>query len=116
MAVLRTLTINGHSYTVAVDLGETLLDVLREKLRLTGTKKACNVGDCGACTVLVDGEAMNSCLLLASEMEGKPIITIEGLAAAGDGGAQLSPIQRAFVEEGGIQCGFCTPGMVRRHC
>jgi 4-hydroxybenzoyl-CoA reductase subunit alpha len=115
MAVPRTLTINGQSYTVAVEPGETLLDVLREKLRLTGTKKGCNVGDCGACTVLVDGEALNSCLLLASEMEGKAITTIEGLACTtgGDAGAtRLSPIQRAFVEEGGIQCGFCTPGMV----
>ncbi|MBU0618288.1 MAG: molybdopterin-dependent oxidoreductase, partial [Planctomycetes bacterium] len=108
MAVSRKLTVNGDSYTVAVEPSETLLDVLREKLRLTGTKKGCNVGDCGACTVLVDGEAMNSCLLLASEMEGKAITTIEGLAKDGE----LAPLQKAFVHEGGIQCGFCTPGMV----
>ena len=108
MAVSRTLAVNGDTYTVAIEPGETLLDVLREKLRLTGTKKGCNVGDCGACTVLVDGEPMNSCLLLASELEGKAITTIEGLAKDGE----LSPVQKAFVHEGGIQCGFCTPGMV----
>ncbi len=104
----RTLTVNDQAYAVAVEPGETLLDVLRDKLRLTGTKKGCNVGDCGACTVLVDGEPMNSCLLLASEMEGKHITTVEGLADNGE----LTPIQKAFVHEGAIQCGFCTPGMV----
>ena len=108
MAVSRKLTINGQVCTVAVEPDETLLDVLRDKLHLTGTKKGCNVGDCGACTVLVDGEPMNSCLLLASEMEGKAITTIEGLAQNGE----LTPLQKAFVYEGGIQCGFCTPGMV----
>ncbi len=108
MAVACRLTVNGSAYTVAVEPGETLLDVLREKLHLTGTKKGCNVGDCGACTILVDGEAMNSCLLLACEMEGKAITTVEGLAKDGE----LAPIQKAFVHEGGIQCGFCTPGMV----
>jgi 4-hydroxybenzoyl-CoA reductase subunit alpha len=108
MANLRKLLINGHTYTVAVEPGETLLDVLRDKLHFTGTKKGCNSGDCGACTVLVDGEAMNSCLLLAAEMEGKAITTIEGLARDGE----LTPVQRAFVHEGGIQCGFCTPGQV----
>ena len=108
MAVTCTLKINGHSRTVAVEPNETLLDVLREKAHLTGTKKGCNVGDCGACTVLVDGAAMNSCLLLAVEMEGKAITTIEGLARDGE----LTPLQKAFVHEGGIQCGFCTPGMV----
>ena len=104
----RTLTVNGQPYTVAVAASETLLDVLRDKLHLTGTKKGCNVGDCGACTVLVEGEPMNSCLLLATQMEGKAITTIEGVAHNGE----LSPIQKAFVHEGGIQCGFCTPGMV----
>ncbi|UCF34354.1 MAG: molybdopterin-dependent oxidoreductase, partial [Phycisphaerales bacterium] len=104
----RRLQINGQTYTVAVEPRETLVEVLREKLRLTGTKKGCNVGDCGVCTVLVDGEAMNSCLLLAAEMEGKAITTIEGLAQDGE----LRPLQRAFVHEGGIQCGFCTSGMV----
>ncbi len=102
------LQVNGQPYHTLVDPGDTLLDALRLKLGLTGTKKGCNVGDCGACTVLVDGEPMNSCLLLAAEMEGKEITTIEGLAENG----RLSAMQRAFVEEGGIQCGFCTPGTV----
>jgi len=108
MVVTKKLTINGDTYTVAAEPGETLLDVLRDKLNLAGTKKGCNLGDCGACTVLVDGEPMNSCLLLASEMDGKLITTVEGLAKDGE----LTPIQKAFVHEGAIQCGFCTPGMV----
>jgi 4-hydroxybenzoyl-CoA reductase subunit alpha len=108
MTTVRTLNVNGQTYRLAVEPYETLLDVLREKLRLTGTKKGCNVGDCGACTVLVDGEPLNSCLLLAAEMEGRAITTVEGLAQDGE----LSPLQKAFVEEGAIQCGFCTPGMV----
>jgi 4-hydroxybenzoyl-CoA reductase subunit alpha len=106
--VSTTLTINGHEHAVAVGAGETLLDVLRDRVRLTGTKKGCNVGDCGACTVLVDGEPMNSCLLLAAAMHGRSITTIEGLAPNG----RLTPVQKAFVNEGGIQCGYCTPGMV----
>jgi carbon-monoxide dehydrogenase small subunit len=105
---LATLNVNGTDYTVAVNSGDTLLDVLRERLNLTGTKKGCNVGDCGACTVLVDGEPMNGCLLLVAELEGKAVTTVEGLARNGE----LTPLQRSFVHEGGIQCGFCTPGMV----
>ncbi|MDO8632755.1 MAG: molybdopterin-dependent oxidoreductase, partial [Phycisphaerales bacterium] len=108
MILTRMIIINGSTHAVAFDAGDTLLDVLRDKLRLTGTKKGCNVGDCGACTVLVDGAAMNSCLLLAAEMQGKRITTIEGVAENG----KLSPLQKAFVHEGAIQCGFCTPGMV----
>ncbi len=108
MTATATLDINGQRYHAAVDPGESLLDVLRDKLHLTGTKKGCNVGDCGACTVLIDGETMNACLVIASEVQGKKITTIEGLAEGGE----LSPIQRAFVHEGGVQCGFCTPGMV----
>ncbi len=108
MAVARRLNINGQDHSVAVEPSETLLDTLRDKLHLTGTKKGCDVGDCGACTVLVDGTPMNSCLLLASQMEGKAITTIEGIANKGE----LTPIQKAFVHEGAIQCGFCTPGMV----
>jgi carbon-monoxide dehydrogenase small subunit len=81
---------------------------LREKLNLTGTKEGCGVGDCGACTVIVDGAAYNSCLLLAIRMEGKKIQTIEGLAEGGD----LHPLQKSFVEHGGLQCGYCTPGMI----
>ncbi|UCC31775.1 MAG: 2Fe-2S iron-sulfur cluster binding domain-containing protein, partial [Phycisphaerales bacterium] len=103
-----TLAINGHKHCVAVQAGDTLLDVLRDKLQLTGTKKGCNAGDCGACTVLIDGQPMNSCLLLAVELEGKAITTIEGVAQNGE----LAPIQKAFVHEGAIQCGYCTPGMI----
>jgi 4-hydroxybenzoyl-CoA reductase subunit alpha len=103
-----TLEVNGRIYNVSVRDNETLLDVLRDKLRLTGTKKGCDLGVCGACTVLVDGEPMNSCLLLASTMQGRRITTIEGIAEDG----RLHPLQHAFVQEGAIQCGFCTPGMV----
>lgn len=103
-----TLNINNEIHTIAVDPSQTLLEVLRDKLHLTGTKKGCNVGDCGACTVLVDGIPMNSCLMLAAAIQGKTITTIEGLANNGE----LTPIQKAFVNEGGIQCGFCTPGMI----
>ena len=108
MATTRTLTVNGRPYPVALEGGETLLDVLRETLGLTGTKKGCNLGDCGACTVLVDGTPVNSCLMLASEAEGRQISTIEGVATNGE----LAPIQKAFVNEGAIQCGYCTPGMI----
>ena len=108
MSITRTLRVNGHEYAVAFDEGETLLDVLRERLHLTGTKKGCNLGDCGACTVLVDGRPMNSCLLLGRDMEGRAITTVEGLATNG----KLTPIQEAFVHEGAIQCGYCTPGAV----
>lgn len=105
---LLTLRVNGEGHAVAVKDGDTLLDVLREKLGLTGTKKGCNLGVCGACTVLVDGEPKNSCLLLAAECDEAEITTIEGLAQGG----KLHPVQRAFINEGAIQCGFCTPGMV----
>ncbi|MBN2562881.1 MAG: molybdopterin-dependent oxidoreductase [Phycisphaerae bacterium] len=108
MKTIARLNINGETCDVAVVPSDTLLDVLRDRLHLTGTKKGCNVGDCGACTVLVDGEPMNSCLLLACEMEGKAITTIEGLAQNGE----LTAVQKAFVHEGAIQCGYCTPGMV----
>ncbi|MFQ5501781.1 MAG: molybdopterin-dependent oxidoreductase [Phycisphaerae bacterium] len=108
MSTSRSLNINGRIYNTACDPGATLLDVLRDSLRLTGTKKGCNVGDCGACTVLIDGRPVNSCLMLAAEAEHKTITTIEGIANNGE----LAPIQKAFVHEGAIQCGFCTPGMV----
>ena len=102
------LTVNSETYEVEVEPWWMLEEVLREKLYLTGTKRACNRGDCGSCTVLIDGKAKLSCLILAMEAQGKDILTIEGLAK----GEELHPIQQAFVEAGAIQCGFCTPGMV----
>ena len=110
MKTIVELNVNGTLHEVAVRTGATLADVLRDELRLTGTKKGCELGDCGACTVLLDGKAVNSCLTLALEAQGKPIITIEGLAD----GEGLHPIQQSFVEKGAIQCGFCTPGMILR--
>ena len=105
---LITLRINGESYEVAIEPRRTLLEVLRENLGLTGTKKGCEEGDCGACTVLMDGNPVSSCLVLAIEAQDKDILTIEGLATNG----QLHPLQDAFVKYGAIQCGFCTPGMI----
>jgi len=102
------LNINGDTYEVLVSPNQTLLEVLREKLGLLGTKRGCDLGACGACTVLIDGEAYLSCLMLAVDAVGKEIITIEGLAQGGD----LHPIQKAFMEKGAMQCGFCTPGMI----
>lgn len=101
--------LNGESIRIEVEPHLTLLQVLREKLELTGTKEGCGMGECGACTVLVDGKAVNSCLFPILEVEGKSVTTIEGLIAS-DG--TLHPLQRSFVENGAVQCGFCTPGMV----
>lgn len=103
------LSINGCIYDTMIEKNWTLLYVLRERLDLTGTKCGCGTNDCGACRVIVDGVAKNSCCLLARNMEGHTITTIEGVKAA-DGG--LHPIQKAFVEAGAVQCGFCTPGMI----
>ena len=103
-----TLTVNGDTYNLAVEAWRTLNEVLREDLNLTGTKLGCGSGDCGACTVIVDGKSVSSCLTLAVEMDGKKILTVEGLAPSGE---TLHPIQEAFIEKGAIQCGFCTPGM-----
>ncbi len=103
-----TLTVNNEPWQVEVNPNQTLLGLLREQLYLTGTKEGCSTGDCGACTVLLDGEPVNSCLVLAVEVAGHSIITIEGLAEGDD----LHPVQSAFVEKGAIQCGFCTPGMI----
>ena len=102
------LNVNGEDHSVAVSDGETLLDVLRNKLRLTGTKKGCDRGVCGACTVLVDGEPKNSCLLLAAACEGYRVTTIEGIAQHG----KLHPLQRSFINQGAVQCGYCSPGMI----
>ena len=103
-----TLTVNGDAYTVHVEPNRTLLDVLRDDLGLTGTNRGCNQGDCGACTVHVDGKAMNACLVLALDADGSRVTTIEGLASGG----RLHPLQEAFVDEGAVQCGYCTPGMI----
>jgi len=103
-----SLTVNGDTYTLAVEAWRTLNEVLREDLNLTGTKLGCGSGDCGACTVIVDGKSVSSCLTLAVEMDGRQILTVEGLAPSGE---TLHPIQEAFIEKGAIQCGFCTPGM-----
>ena len=107
-ASVVVLSVNGESHSIACRDGDTLLDVLREKLRLTGTKKGCNLGVCGACTVLIEGEPKNSCLLLAKACENKEITTIEGIAQGGS----LHPLQRAFIHLGAVQCGFCSPGMI----
>jgi xanthine dehydrogenase YagT iron-sulfur-binding subunit len=103
-----TLHVNGAAYGLVLEPRRTLLDTLRHDLHLTGTKKVCDMGDCGACTVLVDGRAMYACLLLAVDCQGRRITTIEGLAR--DGG--LDPVQQAFIEADAFQCGFCTPGQV----
>ena len=102
------LTVNGERHQVAVPPGWTLVDTLRNALGLTGTKEACGTGDCGACTVLADGEPICACLMLAVDAQGLDIVTIEGLARAG----RPDPLQVAFVERGAVQCGFCTPGMI----
>ena len=103
-----TLRINGERYDLLVQPWRTLLEVLRENLSLTGTKRSCQEGQCGTCTILIDGNAINSCLYLAVEAQGKDIQTIEGLAKGG----VLDQIQKSFVQKGGVQCGFCTPGFV----
>ena len=110
MAALRvTLRINGRSHVIGgLDARTTLLDALRDRLRLTGTKKGCDLGECGACTVLADGRRIKACLALAALCEGREILTIEGLAAEGT----LHPVQEAFVEHDALQCGYCTPGQI----
>lgn len=102
------LHVNGDEFEVLTEVNKTLLEVLREDLGLTGTKRGCDLGACGACTVLIDGRPQLSCLTLAAAVQGKKIMTIEGLAQEGE----LHSIQKAFVEKGAIQCGFCTPGMI----
>jgi xanthine dehydrogenase YagT iron-sulfur-binding subunit len=109
MSLSIALTINGATRTIALDDPRvTLLDLLRERLGLTGTKKGCDRGQCGACTVLVDGRRVNACLALALSLDGAEILTIEGVAEAG----QLHPVQAAFIAHDGFQCGFCTPGQI----
>ena len=103
-----TFTINGEIYDDVIDVQRTLLEVLRENFGLTGTKKGCNEGECGTCTVLLDGKPVASCLILAVEAQGKRIETVEGLAQNGE----LHPLQQTFMEHGAFQCGFCTPGVL----
>ena len=103
-----SLTVNGSAELLDVPSQMTLLQMLRDKLALTGTKNGCSAGECGACTVLLNGEPVNSCLVLAVECQGASVITVEGLAKDG----VLDPIQEAIVDHGGVQCGFCTPGML----
>ncbi len=101
--------LNGDPAEVEIEPHLTLLQLLRDKLELTGTKEGCGMGECGACTVILDGQTVNSCIFPALEVEGKSVTTIEGLAQGAGG---LHPVQKAFIENGAIQCGFCTPGMV----
>lgn len=102
------MIVNGKKHEIAVNLNQTLVEVLREGLGLTGTKVGCEMGDCGSCTVIMDGKAVNACLVLGAQADGREILTIEGLAED----ERLHPLQEAFVMEGAIQCGFCTPGMI----
>jgi xanthine dehydrogenase YagT iron-sulfur-binding subunit len=103
-----TLKVNGVEHRLTVEPRVTLLDVLRERLALTGTKKGCNWGECGACTVHVDGKRVNACMTLAATADGKEVVTIEGLAREGE----LHPMQQAFIEHDAFQCGYCTPGQI----
>lgn len=106
--LLLTLTVNGEPRELLIDPRRTLLDVLRNDLELRGAHRGCDSGDCGACTVLLGGQPVTACLLLAADCDGLEVLTVEGVTPAGG----LHPVQRALVEKGGIQCGFCTPGMV----
>ncbi len=108
MKIPVTLKVNGETYELTIAPYRTLTDVLREEIRLTGTKKGCDVGDCGACTVLLDGKPVNSCLIVAATVQDSEILTIEGLAWGG----KLHPLQETFLKEGAVQCGFCTPGVL----
>jgi carbon-monoxide dehydrogenase small subunit len=112
MKRLITLTVNGETQEVAVVPYRSLLDVLRNEIGLTGTKKGCDVGDCGACTVILDGLPVNSCLVLGVEADGMQIETIEGLAERSEDGYKLHPLQENFLKCAAAQCGFCTPGMI----
>ena len=102
------LRVNGQDYEAFIKSNTMLIDLIRNELGLTGTNKGCGTGDCGACTVIMNGNAVNSCLVLAMDADGAEITTIEGLAKDGE----LDPVQKAFIEEGAVQCGFCTPGMI----
>ena len=106
--VSLTMTLNGEEVTIEVGPDALLVDVLRDQLELTGTKEACGEGECGACTVLLDGEPVTSCLVPALKAQGREVMTVEGLASS----EELHPLQKAFIEHGAVQCGYCTPGML----
>lgn len=108
MKIIR-MHVNGNDVEVAIDERESLADTLRDRLGLTSVKKSCEVGECGACTVLLDGEPIDSCIYLTLWAEGRSVLTVEGITGPG---GELSPVQQAFVEEAAIQCGFCTPGLI----
>lgn len=108
MKIPVTLKVNGETHELTIAPYRTLADVLREEMRLTGTKKGCDVGECGACTVLLNGKPVNSCLIVAATVQNSEILTIEGLAKNG----KLHPLQESFLKEGAVQCGFCTPGIL----
>ncbi len=108
MSIHIELIVNGEPYGVSVEPIETLLDVLRDRLFMTGAKRGCSSGKCGACTVLMNGKAVKSCLTLAAKAHGKEVITVEGLAH----GEKLHPLQQSFIDQNALQCGFCTPGML----
>ena len=106
--MILKLKVNSKDYNIDVDPSKRLLDVIREDLKLTGTKEGCSEGECGACTIIMDGKAINSCMLLAVQARGSELITVEGLEKDG----KLDELQKAFIEKGAVQCGFCTPGML----
>ena len=108
MKQVFTLNVNGETYEVLAEPTEPLVKVIRFRVGLTGTKEGCGTGDCGACTILLDGKPVTSCLMLVAQAQGKQITTIEGVAQNG----QLHPLQQAFIDHGAVQCGFCTPGMI----
>jgi carbon-monoxide dehydrogenase small subunit len=101
-------TINGKMVSIEVEAGETALEMIRDRLLLKGTKEGCGIGECGACTIVVDGKSVNACLMLAAQLHGREIITVEGLEEDGD----LNPLQQSFVDHHAVQCGFCTPGLL----
>jgi len=108
LKTILSLNVNGNDYEVAINPWQTLLDVLRDELGLIGTKRGCGIGTCGSCTIIMDGKAILSCLTLAIECEGHTITTIEGISTA----ESLHPVQQSFIDNGAVQCGYCTPGIV----